>query len=50
MGMVVDESRLAYVGQRTRSREKHSIGPTIVRGGYPYDLNPDIPWELWKRL
>jgi len=50
MGMVVDESRLAYVGQRTRSREKHSIGATIVRGGYPYDLNPDIPWELWKRL
>jgi len=49
-GMCCDESRMAYVGQRTRSRDKHATGATIVRGGYPYDLNPEIPWELWKRM
>jgi hypothetical protein len=50
LGMCVDESRLAYVAQRTRGSEKHSIGATIVRGGYPYDLSLDTPWALWKRL
>lgn len=50
MGMCVDEDRLAYVGQRTRSRERHATGATIIRGGYPYDLNPEIPWDLWKKM
>lgn len=50
MGMCCDEDRMAYVGQRTRGREKHSIGATIVRGGYPYDVSPETPWELWKKL
>lgn len=50
MGMCCDETRMAYVGQRTRGREKHATGATIVRGGYPYDVSPDTPWVEWKRL
>lgn len=50
MGAVVDEQRLAYVAQRTRGSEKHSTGATIIRGGYPYNLCPTTPWDLWKRL
>jgi hypothetical protein len=50
MGCAVDEERLAYVAQRTRGAEKHSTGATIIRGGYPYNLSPETPWELWKRL
>lgn len=49
-GMCVDEDRLAYVAQRTRGKETHSLGAVIVRGGYPYDLSMDTPWEVWKRL
>lgn len=50
MGMCVDENRLAYASQRTRGAEKHSLGATIVRDGFPYDLSINTPWELWKKL
>jgi len=49
-GMCVDEDRLAYVAQRTRGRERHSLGAVIVRDGYPYDLSMDTPWETWKKM
>lgn len=50
MGMACDETRMAYVGQRTRGAEQHSTGATIVRSGYPFDLSPETPWGLYKRM
>jgi hypothetical protein len=49
-GCCVDENRLAYVKQRDAKRDAHLLGATIIRGGYPFVLSPESPWELLKRM
>lgn len=49
-GCCVDERRLAYVMQRDAKREAHLPGATIIRGGYPFVLSPESPWEMLKRM
>jgi hypothetical protein len=49
-GHCVDENRLAYVKQRDAKRDAHLLGATIIRGGYPFVLSPESPWELLKRM
>jgi len=49
-GHCVDEDRLAYVKQRDAKRDAHMNGATIIRGGYPFVLHMDSPWELLKRM
>lgn len=48
-GHCVDEERLAYVMQRDAKRDAHMLGATIVRGGYPFVLCPQSPWEMLKK-
>jgi hypothetical protein len=48
-GHCVDEMRLAYVKQRTAKRDAHALGAVIVRGGYPYLLEENSPWEQLKK-
>jgi len=48
-GHCVDEERLAYVMQRSAKRDAHRLGATIIRGGYPFVLHPDSPFEIMKR-
>jgi hypothetical protein len=49
-GHCVDESRLAYVMQRSAKRDAHVNGATIIRGGYPFVLCPETPWDIMKRM
>jgi hypothetical protein len=49
-GHCVDERRLAYVQQRSAKRDAHVNGATIIRGGYPFVLCPESPWDLLKRM
>lgn len=49
-GHCVDEKRLAYVQQRDAKRDAHMLGATIIRGGYPFVLSPESPWEMLKRM
>jgi hypothetical protein len=49
-GHCVDENRLAYVKQRDAKRDAHLLGATIIRGGYPFVLSPESPWELLRRM
>lgn len=49
-GCCVDERRLAYVMQRDSKRDAHMPGATIVRGGYPFVLRPDSPWDMLKGM
>jgi hypothetical protein len=49
-GHCVDENRLAYVKQRDAKRDAHVLGATIIRGGYPFVLSPESPWEMLKRM
>jgi len=49
-GCTVDEERLAYCSQRDRGSKRHVLGAVIVRGGYPYDLSVETPWNTWKRI
>jgi hypothetical protein len=49
-GHCVDENRLAYVMQRSAKRDAHVLGATIIRGGYPFVLSPESPFELLKRM
>lgn len=49
-GHCVDEDRLAYVKQRDAKRDAHVLGATIIRGGYPFVLSPESPWDLLKRM
>jgi hypothetical protein len=49
-GHCVDENRLAYVKQRDAKRDAHLLGATIIRGGYPFVLSPESPWDLLKRM
>jgi hypothetical protein len=49
-GCCVDERRLAYVMQRDAKRDAHKSGATIIRGGYPWVLRPDSPWEQLKGM
>jgi hypothetical protein len=49
-GHCVDEMRLAYVQQRSAKRDAHVLGATIIRGGYPFVLSPESPFEMLKRM
>jgi hypothetical protein len=49
-GHCVDEKRLAYVQQRDAKRDAHVLGATIIRGGYPWVLSPETPWDAMKRM
>lgn len=49
-GHCVDETRLKYVQQRSAKRDAHVLGATIVRGGFPFVLCPETPWEIMKRM
>jgi hypothetical protein len=49
-GHLVDEERLAYVMQRDAVRDAHVLGCTIIRGGYPFVLSPEVPWEIMKQM
>jgi hypothetical protein len=49
-GHCVDERRLAYVMQRDSKRDAHALGATIIRGGYPFVLRENSPWDLLKRM
>ena len=49
-GHLVDEKRLAYVMQRSAVRDAHVLGATIIRGGYPFVLSPESPFDILKRM
>lgn len=49
-GHVVDETRLAYVMQRTAIRDAHSLGAVIVRDGRPYLLEEGSDWDRLKKM
>lgn len=49
-GHCVDETRLAYVMQRSAKRDAHCLGAVIVRGGLPYVLGTWTQWDLMKRM
>jgi hypothetical protein len=49
-GHCVDENRLAYVQQRDAKRDAHVLGATIIRGGHPFVLSPESPFDLLKRM
>lgn len=49
-GCCVDEKRLAYVMQRDNAGDAHVLGATIIRGGYPFVLCPETPWDIMKRM
>lgn len=50
MGCCVDEYRLPYAAQRHNSQDAHRLGAVIVRGGYPFLLSENSPWERLKRM
>ena len=50
MGHCVDESRLAYVGQRDAPHDAHSLGAVIVRNGFPYLLGERTPWKEYAKM
>jgi hypothetical protein len=49
-GHCVDERRLAYAAQRDAKRDAHLLGATIIRGGYPFVLSPESPWQMLRRM
>lgn len=49
-GHCVDETRLAYVMQRDAKRDAHALGATIIRGGYPFVLCEQSPWDMLRRM
>ena len=49
-GHCVDETRLAYVMQRSAKRDAHVLGATIIRDGYPFVLSPESRWDILKRM
>lgn len=49
-GCCVDEKRLAYVQQRDAKRDAHALGATIIRGGHPFVLSEESPWDMLKRM
>lgn len=49
-GHCVDESRLAYIMQRSAKRDAHVLGATILRDGFPFVFCPESPWTLLKRM
>lgn len=49
-GHCVDEERLAYAAQRSNARPAHNTGAVIVRGGYPFVLSPETPWDLYMHM
>jgi hypothetical protein len=49
-GHCVDERRLAYAAQRDAKRDAHVLGATIIRGGYPFVLSPESPWQMLRRM
>jgi hypothetical protein len=50
MGCCVDESRLAYVGQRDNTSDKHKLGAVIIRDGFPYLLGEETPWDQYMKM
>ena len=50
MGCIVDESRLPYSAQRHYTGDAHRLGAVIVRDGYPTLLEPNLPWERFRRM
>lgn len=49
-GHCVDETRLAYVMQRSAKRDAHALGAVIVRGGYPHLLSENTPFEQFRGM
>jgi hypothetical protein len=49
-GHCVDEKKLAYVMQRDSKRDAHLLGATIIRGGYPFVLCNESPFNALKRM
>lgn len=49
-GHCVDETRLAYVMQRSAKRDAHCLGATIIRDGHPWVLGEWTPWDRMKRM
>lgn len=49
-GHCVDETRLAYVMQRSAKRDAHCLGSVIVRDGIPWVLGEWTPWERMKKM
>lgn len=49
-GHCVDETRLAYVMQRSAKRDAHCLGATIIRGGVPWVLGEWSQWDLLKKI
>ena len=45
MGCCVDETRLAYVGQRSNTSPTHMLGAVIVRDGIPWLLHQNVDWK-----
>lgn len=49
-GHCVDETRLAYVMQRSAKRDAHCLGAVIIRDGHPWVLGEWTPWDLMKKM
>lgn len=49
-GHCVDETRLAYVMQRSAKRDAHCLGAVIIRGGHPWVLGEWTKWDEMKRM
>lgn len=49
-GHCVDETRLAYVMQRSAKRDAHALGAVIVRGGFPHLLSEGTPFEQFRGM
>jgi hypothetical protein len=49
-GHCVDESRLAYVGQRHNTSPQHCLGAVIVREGFPWLLHNKSDWKALERM
>lgn len=50
IGHCVDETRLAYAGQRSTGRDAHKLGAAIVRDGYLWVLHEHIDWDKLSKL
>jgi hypothetical protein len=50
MGCGVDETRLAYVGQRSNASPTHMLGAVIVRKGIPWLLHNGVDWDALKSV
>lgn len=49
-GCIVDEDRLAYVGQRDTKMHRHLLGATIIRDGKPWLLGENSDWDALKKM